>query len=45
MKRNYITPSIEVEEVAIEKGFAVSHYGYAEEGCAGDLTEGETFEW
>lgn len=35
MKRKYITPSVEVVKVAIEKGFAVSRDRYGFDGQAG----------
>lgn len=47
MKKQYITPSVEVVKVAIEKGFATSGSAntYANEGEAGMLQEGNTYEW
>ena len=47
MKRKYLSPSVEVIKVAIEKGFATSPQvnDYAQEGEAGMLNEGETFNW
>ena len=46
MKRNYSSPSIEVVEIEIEKGFATSASSvnnYAAEGYAGMLMEGNTY--
>ena len=45
-KKIYTAPSIEIVDVEIEKGFAGSGMNtYANEGEAGQLTEGETYEW
>ena len=47
-KRIYLSPSVEVITVNIEKGFAGSvpvTNDYAEEGAAGMLQEGEIYEF
>lgn len=46
MKKNYVSPSAEVVEVKIEKGFATSGAAandYAAEGAAGGLQQGQSY--
>lgn len=46
MKNQYISPSVEIEEVEIEKGFATSGVNdYGADGEAGQLEEGDSFTW
>lgn len=52
MKKQYVTPSVDITEVRVEKGFATSlqpgevdSEGYGANGCAGGLTEGQTLKW
>ena len=47
MKRKYVSPSVEVVTIVIERGFAAStvENTYAPEGEAGMLQEGNTYEW
>ena len=45
-KKQYLAPSIEVVAVKIEKGFASSQVNdYAEEGAAGMIQEGNSYEF
>lgn len=50
-KKDYLTPSVEVVRVSIEKGFAASGgsvapvNGYSEPGRAGMLNESATYTW
>ncbi len=46
MKKMYVSPSVEVVKVKIEKGFAGSFVNdYAPEGEAGTFDEGNSYEW
>ena len=46
MKKQYVAPSVDIEEVEIEKGFATSQVNdYAPDGEAGMSGEGDSYTW